>query len=68
MTGPRARGGALVPPEVAVGGGSPTGRQLERAPLHVFHAAVDALAHMTVPESYYRKVLASQQVRAWDVR
>lgn len=47
---------------------TPTGRQLEEMDRVFLHRAVDQLERETVAESYWRKVLASRQAKAWDVR
>lgn len=49
-------------------GHTPTGSDLERMPLDRFHTAVDQLRRDTVPESYWRKVIAKRQAQAWEVR
>ena len=49
-------------------GHTPTGRDLQRMPLDRFHQAVDQLRRDTVPESYWRKVIAKRQAQAWEVR
>jgi hypothetical protein len=49
-------------------GKTPTPAQLERMPPEWFHAAVDQLERDTVGENYWRKVRASRQAKAWDVR
>jgi hypothetical protein len=49
-------------------GHTPTGTDLERMPLDWFHQAIDQLLRETVPESYWRKVVAKRQAEAWDVR
>jgi len=45
-----------------------TGDALEVMPLDWFHQAIDQLQRETVPESYWRKVVAKRQAEAWDVR
>lgn len=49
-------------------GASQTADQLERLPLPWFHNAIDRLLADTVPEKYWRKVIAKRQAEAWDVR
>jgi hypothetical protein len=49
-------------------GHTPTGADLERMPLDWFHQAIDQLLRETVPESYWRKVVAKRQAEAWGVR
>ena len=49
-------------------GRTPTATDLERMPLDWFHQALDQLAADTVPEAYWRKVVARQQAQAWEVR
>ncbi len=49
-------------------GHTPTGDDLEGMPLEWFHQAIDQLDAETVPEAYWRKVVARRQAEAWDVR
>jgi len=45
-----------------------TGDDLQAMPLEWFHQAIDQLERETVPQSYWRKVVAKRQAEAWDVR
>jgi len=47
---------------------TPTGAQLEAMPLSWFRAAIDQLLAETVPEGYWRKVIASQAAQARRAR
>ena len=53
----------MSPPPPIWLGYTPTAQQLEHRPLWWLHQALEQLEEATVPENYWRKVIAGRQAR-----